>query len=131
MTANEGRSATPPLPPPPHTGPQVINNDQCQYEFTLQIKGLNCSCCSDRQTCCMSKTFKYQCCPVPVANCCLDREICCPYGWTCHVYSTECIKPAKLCRSLLHIPVIQVFGTAGNDHKVGRSVIFSKRNKQC
>ena len=33
------------------------------------------------------------------------------------------MKPAKLCRSLLRIPVIQVFGTTGNDHKVGRSFI--------
>lgn len=33
-------------------------------------------------------------------------------------------KSAKLCRSLLRIPVIQVFGTTGNDSKVGRSVIF-------
>ena len=41
-----------------------------------------------------------------------------------HIYSRECIKPVKLCRSLLRIPVIRVFGTAGNDSKVGRSVIF-------
>lgn len=39
--------------------------------------------CADMNTCCLSKTGDWKCCPLLQASCCEDGEHCCPAGTTC------------------------------------------------
>lgn len=46
--------------------------------------------CGDYQTCCLGKSGKYGCCPLPNAVCCSDHQSCCPEGYTCKVSTQQC-----------------------------------------
>ena len=48
--------------------------------------------CPDGNTCCVTRSGAYGCCPVPNANCCDDHEHCCPSGFTCDVADGTCTK---------------------------------------
>ena len=53
--------------------------------------------CPDDNTCCVTKTGGYGCCPVPNANCCDDHMHCCPSGYTCDVTRSTCTKSSLDC----------------------------------
>ena len=48
--------------------------------------------CTSDQTCCLTKTGKYGCCPSPDAVCCSDQVHCCPQGFKCEVATGQCAK---------------------------------------
>ena len=60
-------------PPPPHTGPQVINNDQCQ-SMNLRCR-LKASTEVAAQIGRPVAWVRHSSISVVVSNCCLDREI--------------------------------------------------------
>jgi hypothetical protein len=50
--------------------------------------------CDEGQTCCLSSTGEYNCCPAPNATCCSDKIHCCPNSFTCKVDpegGTQCV----------------------------------------
>ena len=48
--------------------------------------------CPNGDTCCLTATGDYGCCPDPNAVCCSDEKHCCPQGYQCDVSSGSCIK---------------------------------------
>ena len=46
--------------------------------------------CSDVQTCCLSISGEYGCCPDPKAVCCSDNLHCCPRGTMCNLNQGTC-----------------------------------------
>ena len=48
--------------------------------------------CQDSETCCMTQSGDYGCCPQPNAVCCSDHIHCCPSGYTCDVTEGMCLK---------------------------------------
>ena len=53
--------------------------------------------CPDGNTCCLSTSGDYACCPLPGANCCDDYLHCCPSGYTCDAVNKSCTKSALDC----------------------------------
>jgi len=47
--------------------------------------------CSDGQTCCLSSSGNYQCCPFENAVCCEDKIHCCPAGSKCDISEGICL----------------------------------------
>jgi len=48
--------------------------------------------CGQSQTCCSDKSGGYGCCPWSGATCCSDGRHCCPYGSTCDVAHSRCVR---------------------------------------
>ena len=48
--------------------------------------------CMDGQTCCLSDSGGFGCCPVPNAICCSNGVHCCPQGYICDYGSGGCRK---------------------------------------
>ena len=53
--------------------------------------------CPDGNTCCITVSGRYGCCPVADANCCSDHIHCCPIGFTCDVTAGTCTKSSLDC----------------------------------
>ena len=51
--------------------------------------------CPTNQTCCLSQTGAYACCPLRNATCCPDKKHCCPYSYRCEKETGICTKGIK------------------------------------
>lgn len=48
--------------------------------------------CPDKNTCCLTATGKYGCCPKVDAVCCPDMKHCCPKGYNCQDSTGKCLQ---------------------------------------
>nr|XP_056720684.1 progranulin [Euleptes europaea] len=48
--------------------------------------------CHDGQTCCLSSTGGWACCPYNKGSCCSDRRHCCPSGFRCSRTGLQCVQ---------------------------------------
>ncbi|KAK7469520.1 hypothetical protein BaRGS_00036466 [Batillaria attramentaria] len=48
--------------------------------------------CPDQNTCCITSSGTYGCCPQPNAVCCADKLHCCPQGYKCDTSSGKCLR---------------------------------------
>ena len=48
--------------------------------------------CPTNQTCCLTITGAYACCPLADATCCSDKKHCCPHGYICEEATGICTK---------------------------------------
>ena len=54
--------------------------------------------CPDKNTCCLSPSGLYYCCPTPDGACCADGKHCCDLGYSCNSDNT-CKKTSNVCPS--------------------------------
>ena len=66
--------------PPTLIDAPPLNNVNCDGE----------SQCPDGNTCCLTKSDTYGCCPKVNAVCCPDRVHCCPEGYSCDTQEGKC-----------------------------------------
>ncbi|CAB4013332.1 Hypothetical predicted protein, partial [Paramuricea clavata] len=77
-------------------------------EPAIQAQRVYCNAthyCPDGNTCCISVSGEWACCPLPIAVCCSDRIHCCPNGYTCT--STSCQKGSHVTEFFKKEPTIQ------------------------
>ena len=63
--------------------------------------------CPSGNTCCMTASGQYGCCPLPTAVCCSDHTHCCPQGYTCDVSQGTCTKGAKVMEMVAKRPALK------------------------
>jgi len=74
------------------------------------------SLCSDGSTCCLLRSGKYGCCPMPNAVCCADGLHCCPEGTHCDTIHSSCMSTtSSLSHSFTDIQMRKTVQTKENN----------------
>ena len=74
--------------------------------------------CPDGNTCCLTTSGSYGCCPQPNAVCCSDHTHCCPEGYQCDVGSGTCVKgtTAEIFSLVKHVKNVKDITCPGSEY---------------